>query len=120
MIQDCLLGRQSVRQRHGRSLGVFLNAGKGSSDPAVVVRSDVVPSGFKLVADGPHEVALNILIEDADDALSKTHDLVVSVPGGVNGAHAFLDSCMVAVETSGAVGTGFLCSTVGVDGGALW
>ena len=61
-------------------------------NPAEVIGADVVPSWFELIADGPHEVTLNILVEDGHDALTETHDLVVSVEDGVDSALAILDS----------------------------
>jgi hypothetical protein len=40
-------------------------------------------------------VALNIAIEDVHDAATETHDLVVIIVVGVDGAFAFLDGGMV-------------------------
>lgn len=50
-------------------------------DPALIVGVNVTPSRLKLVAHGPHEVALNIVVENVHSALSKAHDLVISVVG---------------------------------------
>ena len=50
-------------------------------DPASIVRGDVVPSWFELVTHSPHEVALDGPVEDVHDALTKAHDVVVSVEG---------------------------------------
>ena len=84
----CVLVRERTRPCSlgdlGEGLGLVL-------DPAVVVGSDVVPSGLELVADGPHEVALDSPVEDVEHALTKAHDLVISIEGGVDGAGSILD-----------------------------
>ena len=85
-------------------------------NPAEVIGADVVPSWFELIADGPHEVTLNILVEDGHDALTETHDLVVSVEDGVDSALAILDGRLLEVETSLSVWAKRICCAVKVDG----
>ena len=72
-----------------------LLSGRVLVDPALVVGSDVVPSWFKLIADGPHEVALNVSVEDVHDAATEAGNLGVIVVVGVNGAFTLLDECVV-------------------------
>ena len=48
-------------------------------DPAIVVGRDVVPPRFKLVSHRPHELCLNGVIEDAQGALTESHDIILSV-----------------------------------------
>ena len=50
-------------------------------DPAVVVGGLVAPFGFELVAHSPHEMTLNVGIEDVHDALTECHDVVIGVEG---------------------------------------
>ena len=88
-------------------------------DPAFIVRSDVVPSGLKLVAYGPHKVALNSLVEDADDALTKAHHLIVSIKSGVDCARTIFDDGMVAVQTGRAVWTELWGRAIKIDGCVL-
>ena len=66
-------------------------------DPALVVGGDVLPSGLELVADRPEELALNSPVEDVQAALAEAHDLVVSVPGRVDGACAVLDLSLIHI-----------------------
>ena len=74
------------------SLEKFRSVWNGSLNPALVICSNVVPSGLKFITDGPHKVGLYVLIEYGEDALTKAHDLIVGIEGGVNRTRAFLDS----------------------------
>lgn len=69
-------------------------------DPAGVIGGDVFPSGLDLVAHGPHEVALNVVVEDIHDTVSEAVDLVIGVEGGVNWALAILDHGLLVAETT--------------------
>ena len=64
-------------------------------DPALIVGGDIVPSVFELVADGPHEVALNVSVEDVHDAATEAGNLGVVIEGRVNGAFSLLDGGVV-------------------------
>ena len=47
------------------------------NDPAVVVRGDIIPSGFKLVSDGPHELTFDVAVEVVHDTLAELLDVFV-------------------------------------------
>ena len=64
-------------------------------DPALIVGGDIVPSVFELVADSPHEVALNVSVEDVHDAATEAGNLGVVIEGRVNGAFSLLDGGVV-------------------------
>ena len=57
-------------------------------DPALVVGADVAPSGFELVAHRPHELTLNVAVEDVHDAPTEAGDLVIGVVARVDSASA--------------------------------
>ena len=40
-------------------------------DPAIIVCSNIVPSGLKLISESPHEVAFNSVIESLEICLAK-------------------------------------------------
>ena len=85
-------------------------------DPALVVGADVVPSGLELVAHGPHEVTLNVAVEDVHDASTETGDLVVSVVVRVDGAGAVRDGCVRLSKTSLAIWAQSLSCAIEISG----
>jgi len=97
---------------HDRSLLEELNGGSVLVDPAGIVGADVFPSWFELVAHGPHEVTLDVAVEDVHDALAEAHDLVAGVEFGVHGAGAVLDSGLVEGKTSLSIWAQSVSSTV--------
>lgn len=84
-------------------------------DPSVVVRGDVVPPRLEFVAHRPHEVALDLLIESVEDALTQLHHIIVTEVGRVNGARAVLDGGLITFQTTGAEGAEFSRGAVEVD-----
>jgi len=83
-------------------------------DPAHVIRFDVVPARLKLVTHGPHEVSLDLLVEDIESALTKSHDLIIGVEVRVDGAHTLLDGGVIAVQARAAVRAGASCGAIEV------
>jgi len=90
--------------------------GRGLLDPAGIVGVDIVPSGFELVTDRPHEVAFNVSVEDVHDALTEAHDLVVSVPSGIDSACSVLNGGLTEVETILAEGAQSSSGTIEIGG----
>ena len=70
-------------------------------NPALVVGPLVGPLGLELVLPGPHEVSLDVLVEDVQHAVTEGLNLVVGVTSGVSGALAATDGG----EVVGAEGT---------------
>merc|ERR1712238_611577 len=90
--------------------------GRGLLDPAGIVGVDIVPSGFELVTDCPHEVAFNVSVEDVHDTLTEAHDLVVSVPSGIDSACSVLNGGLTEVETILAEGAQSSSGTIEIGG----
>ena len=84
-------------------------------NPALVVGADVVPSWLELVAHGPHEVSLDVAVEDVHDAASEASNLVVGIEVRVYGASAVLNGRVVAGQSSGAERSKILSGAVKVD-----
>lgn len=69
-------------------------------DPTGVVSLGVAPTGLELVAHSPHEVALDVAVEDVHDTVTKAVDLVAWIVGGVHSACAVLDDGVVKRQAS--------------------
>ena len=74
-------------------------------DPSIVVGRDVVPSWFKLVADGPHEVTFYSIVENINDTLAKRHDFIIREVIGVDSTLTIPDKGVLSIQTRLAIGT---------------